>query len=129
MWIDDMMYPGRPIPAELIERYGPREYIPMPVTRAAEMDTHLARERYPHDLPRSPYYRSSIDRASRSCRGSAGHEGKRLFATRMFTPPTCALARSRVYTTHSAIKNILKGCHGLREGVFAADDDEVRRDV
>lgn len=85
MGIDDMMYPGRPIPAELIERYGPREYIPMPVTRAAEMDTHLARDqvqyrsqimedgmqsdihrsmpgarRYPHDLPRSPYYRSSI---------------------------------------------------------------------
>ena len=26
-----MMYPGRPIPAELIERYGP-----MPVTRAAD---------------------------------------------------------------------------------------------
>ena len=47
--VDDMMHPGRPIPAELIERYGaefdalearrgPREYIrwAMPVTRAAD---------------------------------------------------------------------------------------------
>ena len=49
MGINDMMHPGRPIPAELIERYGaeldalearrgPREYIrwAMPVTRAAD---------------------------------------------------------------------------------------------
>ena len=48
MGIDDMMYPGRPIPTELIEQYGeefdalaahgPREYIrwAMPVTRAAD---------------------------------------------------------------------------------------------
>ena len=38
MDIDEMTYPGWPIPAELIERYGPREYIrwAMPVTRAAD---------------------------------------------------------------------------------------------
>jgi hypothetical protein len=95
MGIDDMMYPGRPIPAELIERY----YIPMPVTRAADRrreyitarqaalhdqaryqaqdmadgslhlgligfqppsHIHPGATRYAHDLPRSPYYRSSI---------------------------------------------------------------------
>ena len=33
MGIDDMMYPGWPIPAELIERYG---RCAMPVTRAAD---------------------------------------------------------------------------------------------
>ena len=72
-----MMYPGRPIPAELIERY----YIPMPVTRAADRRRDQARyqaqdmadgslhlgligfqppTRYAHDLPRSPYYRGAI---------------------------------------------------------------------
>ena len=82
MGIDDMMYPGRPIPAELIERY----YIPMPVTRAADRrreyitarqaalhdqdmadgSLHLGLigfqppTRYAHDLPRSPYYRGAI---------------------------------------------------------------------
>ena len=89
MGIDDMMYPGRPIPAELIERY----YIPMPVTRAADRRRDQARyqaqdmadgslhlgligfkmqsdihryyampgaRRYAHDLPRSPYYRGAI---------------------------------------------------------------------
>ena len=77
MGIDDMMYPGRPIPAELIERY----YIPMPVTRAADRRRDQARyqaqdmadgslhlgligfqppTRYAHDLPRSPYYRGAI---------------------------------------------------------------------
>ena len=66
MGIDDMMYPGRPIPAELIERYGP-----MPVTRAADRRREYitARQaalhdpgatRYAHDLPRSPYYRGAI---------------------------------------------------------------------
>ena len=83
MGIDDMMYPGRPIPAELIERYGP-----MPVTRAADRRRDQARyqaqdmadgslhlgligfqppshihpgaTRYAHDLPRSPYYRGAI---------------------------------------------------------------------
>ena len=83
MGIDDMMYPGRPIPAELIERYGPREYIrwAMPVTRAADRRRDQARyqaqdmadgslhlgligfqppTRYAHDLPRSPYYRGAI---------------------------------------------------------------------
>ena len=54
--VDDMMHPGRPIPAELIERYGaefdalearrgPREYIrwAMPVTRAADRRRDQAR--------------------------------------------------------------------------------------
>lgn len=102
MGIDDMMYPGRPIPAELIEQYG-AEFDALAARRCggggviSQMDTHLARDqvryrpqimedgsvqmmligfkmqsdihryyampgarRYAHDLPRSPYYRSSI---------------------------------------------------------------------
>ena len=56
MGIDDMMYPGRPIPAELIERY----------QDMADGSLHLGLigfqppTRYAHDLPRSPYYRGAI---------------------------------------------------------------------
>lgn len=58
MGIDDMMYPGRPIPAELIERYRPQI-----MEDGMQSDIHRSMpgaRRYPHDLPRSPYYRSSI---------------------------------------------------------------------
>ena len=72
---------------------------------------------------------TSDDRARRSCCSSGGARVVMRPVTAQTPPPPCALARRALYTTHSAIKNILKGCHGLREGVFAADDDEVRRDV
>ena len=77
-----MMYPGRPIPVELIEQYGEefdalaarrgrlravdrllslrlparREYI---TARQAALHDPGA-TRYAHDLPRSPYYRGAI---------------------------------------------------------------------
>lgn len=58
MGIDDMMYPGRPIPAELIEQYGADG-----ILWRMQSDIHYAMpgaRRYPHDLPRSPYYRGAI---------------------------------------------------------------------
>lgn len=67
MGIDDMMYPGRPIPAELIERYRPQimedgSVQMMLIGFKMQSDIHRSMpgaRRYPHDLPRSPYYRSS----------------------------------------------------------------------
>ena len=68
MGIDDMMYPGRPIPAELIERYqdmadGSLHLGLIGFKMQSDIHRYYAMpgaRRYAHDLPRSPYYRGAI---------------------------------------------------------------------